>query len=59
MVSVYIPYSTSTSDDEPRLTSRFNLIQETYIKIKESTPNLELVVSGDFNRWDTLWGEIS
>ena len=56
MVSVYIPYSTSTSDDEPRLTSRLNLIQETYIKIKESTPNLELVVSGDFNRWDTLWG---
>lgn len=56
MVSVYIPHSTSASKNEPRLTTRLILIQETYIKIRESTSNLELVVSGDSNRWDTLWG---
>lgn len=53
MWSAYIPYSTSTSKDEPRLTY---LIQKTYVKIRESTPHLELVLSRDFNCWDTLCG---
>ncbi len=30
--------------------------QENFLDKKESIPNLELIVCGDFNRWDTLWG---
>lgn len=56
LISVYIPCSTSTSKDEPRLMSCLNLINETYLKVRKNTPNLELIVSGDFNWWDTLWG---
>lgn len=56
LISVYIPCSTSTSKDEPRLMSCLNLINETYLKVRENTPNLELIVGGDFNWWGTLWG---
>lgn len=56
VVSVYIPHSTNSSEDEPKLLARLDLIKKTFLDKKESIPNLELIVCGDFNRWDTLWG---
>lgn len=57
MVSAYIFYNTNISKNKPRLFSFLNPIQETYVKRKENTPNLGLLVSGDFNRCDILYDE--
>ena len=43
--SVYIICSTGTSKDEPRLVYLLDLIYEVYLKMKESTPELELISS--------------
>lgn len=56
LVSVDIPCSTGSAEDEPRLLARLDLIRQAYLKCKTTYPELELVVSGDLNRWDTLWG---
>ncbi len=55
-VSAYIFYSTITNQDELRFTSCWNLIQEAYVKIKESIFDFELIVSKDCNCWDILLG---
>lgn len=55
LVSVYIPCNTSSSKNKPRLQSWLDFIQKIYLEKKRSILNLELVVSDDFNRWDTLW----
>ena len=44
-------------EDESRLLARLDLIQQSYLKHKTTYPEHELVVSGEFNRWDTLWRE--
>ena len=56
VVSVYIPCSTSSLQDEPQLVLRLDHIRKIYKEMQSTTPELELMVSGDFNRWDTLWG---
>ncbi len=55
MASASIFHITSTSKKKPRLISSLKFIQEMYVKIKKSTFNLDLVLSGAFNRCDTLW----
>ncbi len=54
LVSVYIPCGTGNVEDELRLLARLDLIRHAYLKCKTTYPKLELVISGDFNRWDTL-----
>ena len=55
MVSVYIFCNTCIGKNESRVIFRLNFIQETYVNIKKSALNLELLVSGDINHWDILW----
>ncbi len=54
LISVYIPCSTSSVEDEPRLLARLDLVRNAYLKFKTTYPELELAVSGDFNHWDML-----
>ncbi len=54
LVSVYIPCSTRSEEDESRLLARLDLIRHVCLKGKITYPELELVISGDFNRWDTV-----
>jgi ribonuclease HI len=64
LVSVYIPTISTPSDggergtrvDEHNLRTRMQLLQTAIEKEKEQCPGLELVIAGDFNRHDLLWG---
>lgn len=56
VVSVYIPCSTSSLQDKPQLVLRLDHILKIYKEMQSTAPELELMVSRDFNRWDTLWG---
>lgn len=56
VVLVYIPYSTGSTEDKPQLLLRLDHIRKLYREMKIITLELELVVSSDFNHWDTLWG---
>lgn len=58
VVSVYIPCVVNNQrKDFRRLFSRLKLIEDAHRLEKTLDPALELVVCGDFNRWDSLWGE--
>lgn len=35
---------------------RLHLIRSAFIEEKRQIPELELILTGDFNRWDSLWG---
>ena len=56
IISIYIPCSTSRSQDEPKLKLRLELVKSTYSELQKLMPNLELAIRGDFNQWDILWG---
>ncbi len=59
IISIYIPCSTSPSQDEPKLKLRLELVKSTYSELQKLMPNLELAVEADFNLWDTLWGGVN
>ncbi len=50
LVSVYIPCSTDSAEDEPQLLARLDLARYAYLKNKITYQELELVIIGDFNR---------
>lgn len=57
IASIYIPCSSNRPEaDEKVLGSRLNLVKKAFMKEKETCPQLEVILAGDFNRWDTLWG---
>lgn len=57
VVSVYIPCSSGNKDkDQENLQYRLNLIYDMYQREKSQYSDLEIILTGDFNRWDTLWG---
>lgn len=49
MLLVYILYNTSKNNYKLRLISCLTLIQEMFAKIGKNTPQLELIISRDFN----------
>lgn len=57
LVSVYIPCSTNNClVDNTELGKRINLLCNTFLHKQQAKPHLELILTGDFNRCDTLWG---
>ena len=55
--SVYVPCSWgSRTKDDIRLKKRLDLVEQAFLIQKKQGSNLELVITGDFNRWDLLWG---
>lgn len=57
LASVYIPCSQSSrAKDDSRLKKRLDLLQHAFLFQKQQVSELELVITGDFNRWDSLWG---
>ena len=58
LVSVYIPCSQKNTRDRAtqQLLRRLNLIWAAFLEEKSNIPELELIITGDFNRWDSLWG---
>lgn len=58
LVSVYIPCSQKNTRDRAtqQLLRRLNLIRAAFLEEKSTIPELELIITGDFNRWDWLWG---
>lgn len=57
LASVYVPCSSGTLEkDNRRLESRLHWIRTAYRQEKDQCPELELILTGDFNRWNTLWG---
>lgn len=55
--SVDIPFSRgSRTSNNLRLEKRLDLLQQAFLIEKQKDGNLELVITGNFNRWDSLWG---
>ena len=55
--SIYISCSTRSRDlDNRRLLTRLKLVREAYRTERSQNPELEVILTGDFNRWDSLWG---
>ncbi len=59
IASIYILCSSNWPEaNEKVLKSRLNLVKKAFMKEKATWPQLEVILAGDFNRWDTLWGGI-
>ena len=57
VASVYVPNSTNDKEeDEQQLARRMQEIQRAFEREKITNPDLEILVAGDFNRHDSLWG---
>ncbi len=57
IASIYILCSSNRPEaDEKVLRSCLNLVKKTFMMEKETCPQLEVILAGDFNRWDKLWG---
>lgn len=57
LVSVYIPCIRNQRErDRKQLITRLSLIKQAYAIEKSVDVELELILTGDFNRWDSLWG---
>ena len=57
IILVYIPCITNRQEhNKEELSSRLNLISAVYDEEKRSHRDIELIIAGDFNRWDSLWG---
>lgn len=55
VVSVYIPCSSGNKDeDQENLQYRLNLNYNMYQREKSQYFDLEIILTGDINRWDTL-----
>lgn len=55
VIAVYIPCSSGNKDkNEENLKHWLNLIYEMYQKEKAQCLYLEMILTGDFNRWDIL-----
>lgn len=42
--------------DDLRLKKRLDLLQHAFVFHRQEDESLELVITEDFNRWDSLWG---
>ena len=57
LVSVYVPcIKNQREKDLQQLITRLSLIKQVYATEKSVDADLELILTGDFNRWDSLWG---
>ena len=57
LISVYVLFSTNNRlADDTQLEERINLLHNAFLHEQLAKPHLELILTGDFNRWDTLWG---
>ncbi len=55
LVSVYVPCSTNNRlADDIQLEERINLLHNAFLHEQFAKLHLELILTGDFNRWDTL-----
>ena len=57
LISVYLPFSTSNRlADDTQLEESINLLLNVFLHEQLTQSHLELILTGDFNRWDTLRG---
>ena len=57
VASLYIPsIGHGNGADEQELHSRLQEVQQAVTRERNSNPELEVFIAGDFNRHDTIWG---
>ena len=57
MASVYVFCSINNRTlDNTRLEKRISFLYDAFCQKRLTKPHLELILTGDFNRWDVLWG---
>lgn len=58
LVSVYVPVSRDTIDSEQSLRETIDILQRTISQFQQAYPleTCEIIIAGDFNRHDQLWG---
>ena len=57
MVSIYIPCSTGSRERNLKeLYIRLEFISKALENKRRTHQNIELIVIGDFNHWDSMWG---
>ncbi len=57
IISIYMPYGSNTNETEPLLRSRLRLVHLTYYYVEQlKGTKVELLVGGDFNRYNQFWG---
>lgn len=58
VASVYVPCVTyNREEDKQQLVARMQDVQRIIENKKTTDPELDILVAGDFNRYDSLWGE--
>ena len=57
LISVYIPHMKPNHNNEGTLAAMLALIKETiaHTRLENPTEPVELIIAGDFDRWDPLW----
>jgi hypothetical protein len=56
IISAYIEYQANTRQNRYILEQSLQYIQATLQKVQETKPNTKLILAGNFNRHDILWG---
>jgi ribonuclease HI/exonuclease III len=56
ILSVYVQGQQSTSQDTTTLQHTLHLIRQTIHQTRETNPNIQLIIGGDFNRHHEVWG---
>ena len=57
-ISAYMAYSRNTRECKEILQQNLNLIEGTLTQVRQKYPQAQLVLGGDFNRHDPLWGRV-
>ena len=57
IISIYIPCSTGSREQNfEELCTRLEYISRAYKNERRTHQNIELIIAGDFNCWDSFWG---
>ena len=57
IISVYVPCSSERIEiDQRNLATRLHYIHQALKMEKSQNPETELILTGDFNCWDSYWG---
>lgn len=56
-ISIYVPYSSGRTEvDEQNLAIRLHHVYQAFERERSQNPEIEIIVAGDFNRWNSHWG---
>ncbi|KFY95020.1 hypothetical protein V500_02979, partial [Pseudogymnoascus sp. VKM F-4518 (FW-2643)] len=58
-ISAYTAQTSSPAESLTVLQTNIKLIEDTISKTRANHPDIQIVIGGDFNRHDTLWGKVA